>query len=417
MATPNPGEAHGHPVIVADAAPSSIRWLPVLVLALGAFCAGTDNYLVAGVLAPMAADLRVSVAGAGLFVTGYSLAYALAAPVVVTMLRVRSPRRLLLIAIALFVVVNLLAAVAWSPWVMAVARIAAGCVAGIYVPLAGAAAAAMATAERRGRALAVILGGISIATVAGVPLGVWVAGLSSWRMAFVAVAAVALITTVGVALTVPAGEGTPVVSLRQRLAPLRHPPVWLGLAVTISGMTAGLMVFTYVGPIYTEVSAVGADHVGALIMAHGVGAMFGLWGGSVLVDRFGARPVLLGALTIFTVNLAWQPIAANTLATTLAFVTVWGVVGWAFLPAQQHSMIADATPEQAPMLLSLNGSAMYLGAAFGSAIGGAVIAVLGTDHIWMFATGFGAISVALSLVRHKQFRSDDRQLSHAVADR
>jgi predicted MFS family arabinose efflux permease len=79
-------------------------------------------------------------------------------------------------------------------------------------------------------------------------------------------------------------------------------------------------------------------------------------------------------------------------------------------------MIADATPEQAPMLLSLNGSAMYLGAALGSAIGGAVIAVLGTDHIWMFATGFGAISVALSLVRHKQFRSVDRQLSHAVAD-
>ncbi|WP_410872117.1 MFS transporter [Nocardia sp. A7] len=417
MPTPNPGDGQGHLATATDATPSSIRWLPVLMLALGAFCAGTDNYLVAGVLGPMAADLHVSVAAAGLFVTGYSLAYALAAPVVVTVLRVRSPRHLLLAAIGLFVAVNLLAAVAWSPWVMAVARIAAGCLAGIYVPLAAAAAAGMATADRRGRALAVILGGISIATVAGVPLGVWVAGLSSWRMAFVAVAVVALITTVGVALTVPAGDSTPVVSLRQRLAPLRHPPVWLGLAVTIAGMTAGLMIFTYVGPIYAEVPAVGADYVGALIMAHGVGAIFGLWGGSVLVDRFGARPVLLGALTIFTANLAWQPIAAHTLATTLVFVTVWGVVGWAFLPAQQHSMIADSSPEQAPMLLSLNGSAMYLGAAFGSAIGGAVITVFGADRIWMFATGFGAISVALSLVRHKQFRSVDQQMSHTVADR
>ncbi|MEU8897172.1 MFS transporter [Nocardia sp. NPDC048505] len=394
-----------------------MRWLPVLVLALGAFCAGTDNYLVAGVLTPMAADLRVSVAAAGLFVTGYSLSYALAAPVAVTVLRMRSARRLLLTAIAMFAVVNLLAAVAWSPWVMAVARIAAGCVAGIYVPMAGAAAAGMVTADRRGRALAVILGGISIATVAGVPLGIWVAGLSSWRMAFVAVAVVASITAVGVAWTVPAGDAAPAVSLRQRLAPLRHPPVWLGLAVTISGMTAGLMIFTYVGPIYAEVPAVGAAYVGLLIMAHGVGAMLGLWGGSALIDRFGARPVLLGALTIFTVNLAWQPIAAHTLATTVAFVTLWGVVGWAFLPAQQHSMIADATPEQAPMLLSLNGSAMYLGAALGSAIGGAVIAVFGAGRLWMFATGFGAISVALSLVRHKKFRSVDRHLSNAVADR
>lgn len=400
MPTPNPG----------DADRQSARWLPVLVLAFGAFCAGTDNYLVAGVLAPMAADLEVSVAAAGLFVTGYSLAYALGAPIVITALRVRSPRRLLLTAIGLSVAINLFAAAAWSPWVMAIARIAAGCVAGLYVPLAGAAAASMVGADRRGRALAIVLGGISIATVAGVPIGVWVSGLSSWRMAFVFVAVMALLATVGVALTVPAGGGTPVVSLRQRLAPLRHTPVWLGLAVTITGLTAGLMIFTYVGPIYADAPAVGAGYVGALIMAHGLGALIGLWGGSLLVDRYGSRPVLLGSLTLFTVNLAWQPIAAHTLVTTVVFVVVWGVVGWAFLPAQQHSMIATADPEQAPMLLSLNGSAMYLGAAFGSAIGGAVIVVLGAGHLWMFATGFAALSVTLSLIRHRRpARPQDRR--------
>lgn len=400
MPTPNPGDVDGQ----------SVRWLPVLVLALGAFCAGTDNYLVAGVLAPMAADLGVSVAAAGLFVTGYSLAYALGAPIVITALRVRSPRRLLLTAIALSVAINVLAAAAWSPWVMAIARIAAGCVAGLYVPLAGAAAASMVGADRRGRALAIVLGGISIATVAGVPIGVWVSGLSSWRMAFVFVAVMALVATVGVAMTVPAGGVTPVVSLRQRLAPLRHTPVWLGLAVTITGMTAGLMIFTYVGPIYAGAPAVGVGYVGALIMAHGLGALIGLWGGSLLVDRYGSRPVLLGSLTLFTVNLAWQPIAAHTLVTTVVFVVIWGVVGWAFLPAQQHSMIATADPEQAPMLLSLNGSAMYLGAAFGSAIGGAVIAVLGAGHLWMFATGFAALSVTLSLIRHRQpARPQDRR--------
>lgn len=378
------------------------RWLPVIMLGLGAFCSGTDNYLVAGVLFPMAHDLRMSVAGAGLFVTAYSLAYALGAPIIMTMVRVRSPRRLLLASIALFAVVNLLAAAAWAPWVMTVARIAAGCVAGLYVPLAGAAAAGMVPPERRGRALAMILGGISIATLAGVPLGVWITNLSSWRMAFVFVAVLAVIATIGVALTVPAGGAAPTASLRERVAPLRRPSVLLGLAVTITGMTAGLMVYTYVGPIYAAEPAVGAGLVGVLIMAHGFGALIGLWRGSALVDRFGSRPVLLGCLALFTVNLALQPLAARSLVFTVVFVIFWGVVGWAFLPAQQHSMIADAPPKLSPMLLSLNGSAMYLGAALGSAIGGAVIAGLGAGHIWMFATGFAAVSLLLSLIRYRR---------------
>jgi len=377
------------------------RWLPVVALALGAFCAGTDNYLVAGVLFPMAGDLGMTVAGAGLFVTAYSLAYALGAPTVMSLLRVRSPRRLLLVAIALFVVVNLLAAVAWAPWVMTVARIAAGCVAGLYVPLAAATAAGLVPAEKRARALATVMAGLSIATVAGVPFGVWITGLSSWRFAFVAVAGFALIALVCAALSVPAGGALATVSLRRRVAPLRRPAVLVGLAATVSAMTAGLMIFTYVGPIYAAAPAVGAGLVGVLILVHGLGALVGLWCGSSLVDRFGSRPVLIGCLAVFTVNLALQPLTARSLASTVVFVTIWGIVGWAFLPAQQHSMIADAPAEQSPMLLLLNGSAMYLGAALGSAIGGAVVAGLGADHIWAFATGFAALSLGLSLLRHR----------------
>ncbi|WP_051166016.1 MFS transporter [Amycolatopsis orientalis] len=379
---------------------TTARWLPVVMLALGAFCAGTDNYLIAGILSDLAGDLRMSVAGAGLFVTAYSLAYALGSPVVMTVAQVRSPRRLLLFAIGGFVLVNLLAAVAWAPWVMTVARIAAGCLAGLYSPLAAAAAAGMVPADRRGRALAIVMGGISVATLAGVPIGVWLSHLWGWRSAFVFVAVLAVVALLGIALTVSAGGETPSVPLRERLVPLRRPAVLLALVVTVTGMCAGLMVYTYVEPIFAAAPAVGAGLVGALIMAHGLGALVGLGFGSSLVDRFGSRPVLLAALAVFTADMALLPIASQSLIATFAFVFVWGVVGWAFLPAQQHSMIADAPPQQAPMLLSLNGSAMYLGIALGSAIGGAVIAGLGAGHIWMFATAFAAVSLLLSLVRH-----------------
>ncbi|MFI5606901.1 MFS transporter [Amycolatopsis sp. NPDC051903] len=379
---------------------TTTRWLPVVMLALGAFCAGTDNYLIAGILSDMAGELHMSVAGAGLFVTAYSLAYALGSPVVMTVARVRSPRRVLLVAIAAFVLVNLLAAIAWAPWVMTVARIVAGCLAGLYSPLAAAAAAGMVPPERRGRALAIVMGGISVATLAGVPIGVWLSHLWGWRSAFVFVAALAVLATAGIALSVSAGSSLPVVPLRQRLAPLRRPAVLLALVVTVAGMCAGLMVYTYVEPIFAAAPAVGAGVVGTLIMAHGLGALVGLGFGSSLVDRFGSRPVLLGTLTVFTVDMALQPIASQSLVATYAFVFVWGIVGWAFLPAQQHSMIADAPPELSPMLLSLNGSAMYLGIALGSAIGGAVIAGLGAGRIWVFATAFAALSLVLSFVRH-----------------
>ncbi|TNC24160.1 MFS transporter [Amycolatopsis alkalitolerans] len=383
----------------------AVSWLPVVMLALGAFCAGTDNYLIAGILSDMSRDLHMPVAAGGLFVTAYSLAYAVGSPVVLTLVRVRSPRRLLLAAIAAFVVVNLLAAVAWAPWVMTVARIVAGCLAGLYSPLAAAAAAGMVPAHRRGRALAIVMGGISVATLAGVPIGVWIAHLWSWRTAFVFVAALAVVATAGIALSVTASGAAPSASFRQRVAPLRRPAVLLALVVTIAGMCAGLMVYTYVEPIFAAAPAVGAGAVGALIMAHGFGALIGLGFGSSLVDRFGSRPVLLGTLTVFTADMALLPLASHTLVTTFAFVFVWGVVGWAFLPAQQHSMIADAPPEQPPMLLSLNGSAMYFGIALGSAIGGAVIAGLGAGRIWTFATAFAAVAVLLSLVRHTRVTS------------
>ncbi|HJQ46778.1 MAG TPA: MFS transporter [Amycolatopsis sp.] len=379
---------------------ATARWLPVLMLGLGTFCSGTDNYLIAGVLTPVADDLRMSVAGAGLFVTAYSLAYALGAPIVMTMVRVRSTRRLLVLAIALFVVVNVLAAVAWAPWVMAVARIAAGCVAGLYSPLAAATAAALVPADRRGRALAIITGGVSIATVAGVPIGVWVTRLSSWRLAFVFVAGVAVIATAGIVLTVSAAGAAPSLSLRERLAPLRRPPVLLALAITVTGMCAGLLVYTYVEPLFAADPAVGAGMVGTLIMVHGLGALLGLWGASTLLDRFGSRPVLIACLAVFMVNMALLPVSSQTLVGAFVFIFVWGVGGWGFAPAQQHGMIAGAPPALAPMLLSLNGSAMYLGIALGSALGGVIISTLGVGRLWLFSAGTAALGLLLTLIRY-----------------
>ncbi|HEX3778399.1 MAG TPA: MFS transporter [Pseudonocardiaceae bacterium] len=387
---------------------STARWLPVIMLALGTFCAGTDNYLIAGVLSSMAKDLHVSVAGAGQFVTAYSISYAVGAPIVMTVLRVRSARRMLVTAIGLFVVVNVLAAVAQDAAMMAVARVLAGCLGGLYSPLAAATATGMVAADRRGRALAVVLGGTSVATLAGVPIGIWIAHLSSWRGAFLFVALLAVIAAIGVVLTVPNGGATPTVPPRARVAPLRQPSVLLALGVTVAGLGAGFMIYTYLQPLFAAQPAVGGGAVGPLIMVQGAGALLGLWLGSWLVDRYGGRPVLLVSLAVFTVDLALLPLTSRSLVTAFVFVAVWGVVGWAFVPAQQYSLIATERAELAPILLSLNGSAMYIGIAAGSAVGGFVTASFGPDRLWLFATAFAAVGLVLALVRSLQARSNER---------
>lgn len=380
---------------------SKTRWLPLLILALGTFAAGTDNFMLPGVLSGIATDLHISVSTAGQFVTGYSIAYALGAPIVMTTVRVRSPRRMLLAAMVSFVLVNIVAALAHDAATMAAARLVTGCLGGVYSPLAAATAAAMVPFERKGRALAMILGGTSAATVVGVPLGVWIANHASWRVAFVLVAVLAAIAVAGIAISAPATGEVPVVSLRERIAPLRQPAVLLALGTTLTALALGFLVYTYIEPLFAEQPGVGHGAVGPLLLVLGIGAVVGVWFGSVLVDRFGAAPIVLGSLVIFAAQMALLGLSSRTLVTAGIAMAVWGLAGWAFTPAQQHSMIASARPELAPILLSLNGSAMYVGIAAGSAMGGAVTAALGAGWLWLFATVFAVIALALVLAQHR----------------
>lgn len=379
-------------------------WLPVVMLALGTFCAGTDNFLIAGILSPISSSLHISVAAAGQFVTAYSLAYAIGAPIVMTVVRVRHPRRMLIAAISLFVAVNVLAAAAPDAAVMAVARILAGCLGGVYGPLAAATAAGSVPANRRGRALAIVLGGTSVAALAGVPIGIWVGHLASWRASFLFVAGLAVIAVIGIALFVRADGTLPAAPLRARVAPLREPQVLLALLVTFAVLGAGFMIYTYLEPLFSVYPALGRNAVGPLIAVQGLGALVGLAIGSSLVDRFGGRPVLLGCLGIFTADLALIPLSTRTLATGVLFMFVWGVSAWAFVPAQQHSLIASGTPGQAPMLLSLNGSAMYLGIALGSALGGVVTSAWGAGRLWMAVTAISAIGLVVALAGRRLSR-------------
>ena len=173
------------------------------ILALGAFAVGTDKFVVAGVLPTIAADLSVSVAAAGHLVTAFALTFAIGAPLLATLTASWRRRHILIATLLVFSLANLGAATSATFTQLLVARVLAALAGSLFVPTATAVVAELAPAEYRGRAIAVVMTGLTVAILLGVPIGAWIAAAADWRASFAFVGAIGLLALAGVALTLP----------------------------------------------------------------------------------------------------------------------------------------------------------------------------------------------------------------------
>ncbi|MEU9172710.1 MFS transporter [Streptomyces sp. NPDC048420] len=346
----------------------------VHILVLGAFALGLDAYVMAGLLPEVAADLHTSESAAGQMVTLFTLCYALAAPVFATALAGRPARTILTAALLLFTAANALTALAGSLPVLLVARALAGVGAGVYSPMAAATAASLAGAQRRGRALALVMGGMSVGTVVGVPVGVLLADQVGWRGTLWLITALGAVAVVGILLGLPRLEAAPPPPLRERVRVLARRPVAAIAGVSLIAGITSLGLYTYLVPFLTD--ADGGGTVGTLgaMWAWGVGGVAGSLVIGRIVDRTG-RPYVLVSVVLLLLCLSHLllPGAARASWALVVPLVVWGAAGWALQVPQQHQLIA-ARPEQASVAVSLNSSAVYLGSALGSALGGVTLA-------------------------------------------
>lgn len=376
-------------------------WTSVATVGVGMFTIGTDMFVVAGVLGGLAGDLDVTVGAAGLTVTVFALAYAIGAPLLSALLGGRRLRSVLIGSLVLFGLFNVTSAVAPSLWVLLGARVLSALSASVYVPAAGAAVVAAVSESQRGRALAVILGGSSMAMVLGVPLGVLLAAMYSWRAAFGLIAVLASVTALGLWRSSVGTVALTYSTMGQRLQLLRSPAVVGLLSVTLLVMSGSNSMYTYLDALLA--SAAGPAGLGLLIGVFGAGGMVGSWWGGAAADRWGGRLVVLLAASVLTAGFALFPLVTSTLAGALVVVAVWGVAAWGCVPAQQHRLIGLG-PETAPLLLGLNSSAIHLGFAAGAFLGGQVVDTAGAGRLWMLAVaccGAGLILYAF-LTRRSQ---------------
>lgn len=389
---------------------SSASLAPLYWLALGTFTVGTESFMIAGLLPDMAADLHTSIVATGQLVTVFALAYAFSSPVLTALTGAFHRRTLMIAALSAFAVANILAWGAQNYWELMAARIVLAAAAGLYVPGANALAGAIAGPERRGTALAIVNGGITIAVAFGVPLGAVIGDRLGWRMTFAGVAALSAAATAGLLFGLPRsiGAGLPTATLRERIDIARQPVVLMTLLVTTLWAMGAYTIYTYLALFIARTTELHGAQIGYVLFTWGVSAAVGVFIGGKAVDRLGSRRVIIPCLAVSIVAFSMMSASAHWLSPSLALVPVivgvvaWGIAHWCFYPAQQAGLIGIAGLRGTPIALSLNASFMYLGFSLGAALGSITLSIASVSDLgWVAAfCEIAALGLTVSIGRY-----------------
>ena len=354
--------------------PASARHftLAMLALAMGGFAIGTTEFVTMGLLPEIADGVGVSIPTAGHIISAYALGVVIGAPLL-AFFGARWPRRGLLVALmAAFALFNAASALAANYELLMVARFLGGFPHGVYFGVASLVAASLAPAGRQGRAVAMVLLGLSVANVVGVPAATWLGQTLGWRSAYWAVAGLALVTVALVAAFVPSCPGDKEATGRRELAAFAKPQVWLTLLAGAIGFGGMFAVYSYIAPIVTDVGGLPRSAVPVFLLALGLGMVAGTWVAGVLADWSILRSLLLSSIGIGAVLLlfavlapyGWVAIAPAFLITTIGSVLVVNL----------QLRLMDVAGDAQTLGAAMNHASLNIANALGAWLGGVVIA-------------------------------------------
>lgn len=335
---------------------------------VGSVALGLDAYVIAGLLPVIASDLGTSEAIVGLGVTAFTGAYAASGPLLSGSAGIHAQRSLF-ISILMFSLANIATAMSPSALVFIGTRVVAGAAAGVYSPLSSAVAAATVSAEQKGRALSLVLAGLALGTVLGVPVGLVVADIWGWRSTIAMISFVGVVALVGIGIF--GRSDLPLIpssTLGQRLLVVARPENLFTVLVTLFVGIASLGLYTYVSVLlekshFSEISGIWMWGLGGALGAFGIGRVLDQWGKPRKLTG-----LILGSL-VFVYSLLLIFLSVPGVVGVCLFA--WGMLGWASLAPQQHTLLSTNEQDGATAVAA-NASANYLGAAIGSALGAIV---------------------------------------------
>lgn len=368
--------------------------LAVIALAMGGFAIGTTEFVTMGLLPQIAEGVDVSIPTAGHVISAYAVGVVVGAPVL-AYFGARFPRRALLIALMVaFVVGNALSALAWSNGWLVLARFAAGVPHGAYFGVASLVAATLADPARRGRAVAMVMLGLSVANVIGVPAATWLGQHLGWRSAYWLVAVLGLVTIGLVRIFIPRMAADPDARGRRELAVFAQPQVWLTLAAGAIGFGGMFAAYSYIAPTVTEVGGLSDAAVPVFLLLLGLGMVVGTWLAGELADWSIMRSLLgssLGMGLVLLVFFAVTPYGWWALPVAFLVTTVGSV-----LVVNLQLRLMQVAGAAQTLGAALNHASLNIANALGAWLGGLVVTADGASVASYRATAL--VGVGLSAV-------------------
>lgn len=345
--------------------------VPVLALTMCAFCIGTAEFVVMGLLPDIARDLSVSIPLAGQVVTAYALGVVLGAPILAAA-TARLPRKLvLLLMVGVFIVGNFASAIAPNYVFLILARVLAAFAHGTMFGVGAVVAAGMVRPERQASAIGLMFLGLTLANILGVPLGTLVGQTFGWRATFGVITALGFVALVPVYFLVPDIATKASAGMRHELSVLRRGDVWLAIATTVLASAAVFTLFTYIVPLLQEFTGFTPSNITLILFMIGIALTVGITLGGRFSDR-GAMRAMITMLTVLALSLAVLPLVIHGKVATLIVVFIWAMAAFGLVPGLQ-SRVVDKARDAPNIASTLNIAGFNLGNAGGAFLGGIVI--------------------------------------------
>lgn len=366
--------------------------ISILSLTVGAFAIGMTEFVIMGILPNVANDLQVSISTAGQLITMYALGVAVGAPIL-TILTQRIPQKnLLCLLMILFILGNGISVFAPNYAVLMVARIITALTHGTFFGVGAVIASNLVQPNKRAGAVSIMMAGLTIANIVGVPLGTFIGQNMGWRASFAAIAIMGVAALIGILIFIPKIKQDKPASVMQQVAALANPKLLLFLLIGALGNAGLFAVFTYIAPLLIEVTGFAEHSVTWILVLFGCGVTVGNIVGGKLAD-WKLMPSIVGLYFAISAILAIFTFTMHSPIAAVITIFFWGLVSFAVMPGLQIRIMSLA--QAAPALASTTShSAGNLGNATGAFIGGWVISHLAITSLpWV-----GAVLVGLGLV-------------------
>lgn len=356
----------------------------VLLLSFGMFALGFDAYVIAGLLPGISDTYQKSTSQVGQAVSIFTLFYAISAPLFSSLLAGKPIKKILIWSMLIFTIANSITALAPTFSILLLSRAIAGTGAGLFSPLAVAASSKFVSSEKRGSALGLTIGGMSMGTVLGVPLGIYISNLFDWKVTLWLLVMIGVIAVLCMYIFLPDFPTTPPPALNERLKMFLDKRVTITVGITFFASVASLGLYTYLSPLLEEIAS--SSNLTIYLWAWGFGGLVGSIMIGYLIDYFGKPKTLVTIILItLTLSIICLPLMINLPILKYLPFFVWGAMGWACVAPQQHILLSYQ-PNNGSSAVALNSSVNYLGSAIGASLGGIVLSLqMGTITLIYFA--------------------------------